>query len=722
MRIFEEILLTPSSGCDKFIMDSNRKGAGYMAVSIALAGNPNSGKTTMFNVLTGSSQYVGNRPGVTVEGKVGQMRNYPDVNVVDLPGIYSLSPYTMEEVVTRNYLIDEHPDAIINLVDASNIERNLYLTTQLCEVGFPVVIALNMMDVAEKNGDTIHIDKLSQMLGCDVIPTSALKEKGLDELCEAAVHAAKKGQAVFGGCRFSPRIETALSQIEALISDTAEKLHMRWFVVKVFERDQRVMESLNLPEDRQKKIDKIITKCEQEFDDESDSIIINERYEYITALVKQCVIRHELGTTVSDKVDDVMTNRYLALPLFIVIMCGVYYISIQTVGGWAAGWMEQLIAAACTAVRALLEQASAADWMTGLVVDGLISGVGAVLSFVPQLLVLFLFLALLEDCGYMARIAFIMDQVFRRFGLSGKSFIPLLVASGCGVPGIMSCRTIESEKDRKITIMVTTFVPCGAKLPLIALIAGSLFGNSAWIAISVYFVGVLMVFLSGLILKKSRALSSDPAPFVMEMPSYHIPSAKNVARHVWDDIRAFVIKAGTIIFLACGIIWFLSNFAWNLRMTDASHSILADIGGLLAPLFRPLGFGQWQPAVATLTGIAAKENIVSSLNVLYGWEGTENISSVFTPLSGYAFLMFNMLCSPCVAAIGAIRREMGSLRWTLFALGYQTGLAYVVTFILYQTGIFIQTGQFQITTAVAVLLAAGALYLIFRRAPQPKTV
>ncbi|MBE5040839.1 ferrous iron transport protein B [Ructibacterium gallinarum] len=693
-----------------------------MAVSIALAGNPNSGKTTMFNVLTGSSQYVGNRPGVTVEGKVGQMRNYPDVNVVDLPGIYSLSPYTMEEVVTRNYLIDEHPDAIINLVDASNIERNLYLTTQLCEVGFPVVIALNMMDVAEKNGDTIHIDKLSQMLGCDVIPTSALKEKGLDELCEAAVHAAKKGQAVFGGCRFSPRIETALSQIEALISDTAEKLHMRWFVVKVFERDQRVMESLNLPEDRQKKIDKIITKCEQEFDDESDSIIINERYEYITALVKQCVIRHELGTTVSDKVDDVMTNRYLALPLFIVIMCGVYYISIQTVGGWAAGWMEQLIAAACTAVRALLEQASAADWMTGLVVDGLISGVGAVLSFVPQLLVLFLFLALLEDCGYMARIAFIMDQVFRRFGLSGKSFIPLLVASGCGVPGIMSCRTIESEKDRKITIMVTTFVPCGAKLPLIALIAGSLFGNSAWIAISVYFVGVLMVFLSGLILKKSRALSSDPAPFVMEMPSYHIPSAKNVARHVWDDIRAFVIKAGTIIFLACGIIWFLSNFAWNLRMTDASHSILADIGGLLAPLFRPLGFGQWQPAVATLTGIAAKENIVSSLNVLYGWEGTENISSVFTPLSGYAFLMFNMLCSPCVAAIGAIRREMGSLRWTLFALGYQTGLAYVVTFILYQTGIFIQTGQFQITTAVAVLLAAGALYLIFRRAPQPKTV
>ena len=690
-----------------------------MAVSIALAGNPNSGKTTMFNVMTGSSQYVGNRPGVTVEQKVGQLRNHKGVNVVDLPGIYSLSPYTMEEVVTRNYLIDEHPDAIINLVDASNIERNLYLTTQLCEVGFPVVIALNMIDVAEKNGDKIDIQRLSRLLGCEIVPTSALKGKGLAELSETAVRKARAGQRTHGRCHFSPRIEAALSQIEALISGTAEELHMRWFVVKVFERDERVMAGLNLPPEKRNRIDQIISKCEQEYDDESDSIIINERYDYITGIVQQCVVRHEIGTTVSDRVDDVMTNRYLALPLFVLIMCGVYYISIQTVGGWAIGWMEQLIETICDMTRAGLGAVGAADWLTGLIVDGFISGVGAVLTFVPQLLILFLFLALLEDCGYMARIAFIMDRVFRRFGLSGKSFIPLLVASGCGVPGIMSCRTIESEKDRKITIMVTTFVPCGAKIPVIALIAGTLFNQSAWVAISVYFIGVMMVFLSGVILKKTRALASEPAPFVMEMPSYHLPNAKNVAKHVWDDIRAFVIKAGTIIFLACGIIWFLSNFSWSLQMTDTSNSILAAIGSVVAPVFRPLGFGSWQPAVATITGFAAKENIVSSLNVLYSGEGPAGLQNVFTPLSGYAFLVFNMLCSPCVAAIGAIHREMGSGRWTLFALGYQTALAYVVTFILYQLGSLVFAGGgFGMGTVLALLFLAGALYLLLRKAPQ----
>lgn len=689
-----------------------------MAISIALAGNPNSGKTTMFNVMTGSSQYVGNRPGVTVEQKVGQLRNHKGVNVVDLPGIYSLSPYTMEEVVTRNYLIDEHPDAIINLVDASNIERNLYLTTQLCEVGFPVVIALNMIDVAEKNGDKIDVQRLSRLLGCEIVPTSALKGKGLAELSETAVRTARAGQRTHGRCHFSPRIEAALSQIEALISGTAEELHMRWFVVKVFERDERVMAGLNLPPEKRNRIDQIISKCEQEYDDESDSIIINERYDYITGIVRQCVVRHEIGTTVSDRVDDVMTNRYLALPLFVLIMCGVYYISIQTVGGWAIGWMEQLIETLCDAARAGLGAVGAAGWLTGLIVDGFISGVGAVLTFVPQLLILFLFLALLEDCGYMARIAFIMDRVFRRFGLSGKSFIPLLVASGCGVPGIMSCRTIESEKDRKITIMVTTFVPCGAKIPVIALIAGTLFNQSAWVAISVYFIGVMMVFLSGVILKKTRALASEPAPFVMEMPSYHLPNAKNVAKHVWDDIRAFVVKAGTIIFLACGIIWFLSNFSWSLQMTDTSNSILAAIGSAVAPVFRPLGFGSWQPAVATITGFAAKENIVSSLNVLYSGEGTAGLQNVFTPLSGYAFLVFNMLCSPCVAAIGAIHREMGSGRWTLFALGYQTALAYVVTFILYQLGSLVFAGGgFGMGTVLALLFLAGALYLLLRKAP-----
>ena len=693
-----------------------------MAVSIALVGNPNSGKTTMFNVLTGSSQYVGNRPGVTVEAKIGQLRNHKGIDIVDLPGIYSLSPYTMEEVVTRNYLIDEHPDAIINLVDASNIERNLYLTTQICEMGFPVIIALNMFDVAEKNGDKIDVEKLSHLLCCDIVPTSALKGDGLAYLSETAVKTAKSGRITHGSCRFSQRIEAALSRIEGLILDTAETLHMRWFVVKVFERDERVMKSLNLSSDKLEEIDRIISRCEKEYDDESASIIINERYDYITSIAGKCVVRHETGTTVSDKVDNIMTNRWLALPLFVLIMCGVYYISIQSVGEWANNRMEALVDTACILTTDFLERIGSADWLIGLIVDGFIGGVGAVLSFVPQLLILFLFLALLEDCGYMARIAFIMDRVFRRFGLSGKSFIPLLVASGCGVPGIMSCRTIESEKDRKITIMVTTFVPCGAKLPLIALISGSLFNNSALVAISVYFIGILMVFLSGIILKKTTAFASEPAPFVMEMPSYHIPNAQNVAKHVWDDIHAFVVKAGTIIFLACGIIWFLSNFSWNLSMVDASDSILASLGSIVAPIFRPLGFGSWQPVVATITGFAAKENIVSSLNVLYGWGSDSGMQGIFTPVGGYSFLIFNMLCSPCVAAIGAIRREMGSRRWTLFALGYQTALAYGVTLIIYQFGkLLLENSGFGIGTAAASVVLIYAGYLMLRKAP-PRTI
>lgn len=689
-----------------------------MSVSVALVGNPNSGKTTMYNALTGSSQYVGNRPGVTVEAKTGQLKNHRGVSIVDLPGIYSLSPYTMEEVVTRNYIIDEHPNAVINLVDASNIERNLYLTTQICEMGFPVVIALNMFDVAEKNGDKIDIEKLSHLLCCDVVPTSALKGDGLAELSETAVRCAKSGRITHGSCRFSPEIEEALSEIEKIIEEDAEKLHIRWFTVKVFERDERVMKALNLSSDKLKKIDEIITREEKKHDDESASIIINERYDYITGLVGKCVVRHKTGTTVSDRVDNIMTNRYLALPLFALIMCGVYYISIQTVGSVAGDWMESLVDVVCAGAERLLGGLNAADWLIGLVSNGLIRGVGAVIAFVPQLAVLFLFLALLEDCGYMARIAFIMDMVFRRFGLSGKSFIPLLVASGCGVPGIMSCRTIESEKDRKITIMVTTFVPCGAKLPIIALISGSLFNNSAWVAISVYFIGILMVFMSGVILKKLSAFASDPAPFVMEMPSYHLPSAENVAKHVWDDIHAFVVKAGTIIFLASGLIWFLSNFSVGLSLVDdTSDSILACIGGIIAPIFKPLGFGAWQPTVASLTGFAAKENIVSSLNVLYGGAGETAVQGIFTPIAGYSFLIFNMLCSPCVAAIGAIRREMGSLRWTVFALIYQTGLAYVISLIIYQLGGLwlgaVSPGAG--TIAAAAALAAG-LYMLMRKA------
>ncbi|MEG2380555.1 MAG: ferrous iron transport protein B [Oscillospiraceae bacterium] len=687
-----------------------------MPITIALAGNPNSGKTTMFNVLTGNHQYVGNRPGVTVEQKVGHLRTHKCVDLIDLPGIYSLSPYTMEEVVTRDYLIDKHPNAIMNLVDASNIERNLYLTTQLCEVGFPVVIALNMMDLIKKNGDEINVEKLSIMLDCKIIETSALKETGLAKLSETAVNLAKSGKAPKQMCHFSKVVEVALSEIRDLIEEYAEKLHMRWFTIKVFERDERVLESLKLPPDTRNKIDKIIAKCEAIFDDDSDSIIINQRYDFITNVIKACVVRHENGASASEKIDNIMTNRWLALPLFAVIMCGVYYISIQSLGSFGNEWVAALVEWISGSVEGFLTNINVAPWLVGLVVDGFINGVGAVLGFVPQLMLLFLFLAVLEDCGYMSRIAFIMDRLFRKFGLSGKSFIPLLVASGCGVPGIMACRTIESENDRKITIMVTTFIPCGAKLPIISLIAGALFGNSALVAISVYFLGILMVVLSGAILKKLKAFEGEPAPFVMELPSYHVPSVKNVLRHVLDETKAFVVKAGTIIFVACGIIWFLSNFSWQMQMVDAPFSILASIGSFIAPIFSPLGFGHWEPTVATLTGVVAKENIVGSLNVLYGSQSAENLATVFTPVSGYAFLIFNMLCSPCIAAIATIKREMGSMKWTMFALLYQTGLAYIISFIIYQLGNVIFLGTtFNVLSIVAILLVGLIGFMTFRR-------
>lgn len=690
-----------------------------MSISIALAGNPNCGKTTMFNMLTGSRQYVGNRPGVTVEQKTGQLRNHKGVAVVDLPGIYSLSPYTMEEVVTRNYLLDEHPNGIINLVDASNIERNLYLTTQLWETGLPVLIALNMIDVAEKNGDKIDVKKLSRLLDCEIVPTSALHGEGLGALCEAAIKTAKRGEVRTYFCRFSPRVEAALSRIEALIAPDAETLHMRYYTIKVFERDEKVVEDLKLSAKKRGEIEAIIKECETAYDDDSDSIIISQRYDYITDIVRQCVIRHEVGTTASERVDDVMTNRYLALPLFVLIMCGVYYLSVQSLGAFATDWMEKVVGRICDGVSVLLHSMQVAAWMEALIVDGLLRGVGAVLCFVPQLFILFLFLSLLEDCGYMARIAFMMDRVFRRFGLSGKSFIPLLVSSGCGVPGIMSCRTIESEKDRKITVMTATFVPCGAKLPLISLVAGSFFHHSAAVAVSIYFLGVFMVFFSGVILKKCRFLAGDPAPFVMELPSYHLPNAKNVIKHVFDDIHAFMVKAGTVIFLASGIIWFLSNFSVHGNMTAAPDSILAAIGGALAPIFRPIGFGRWETAVATLCGIAAKENIVSSLSVLCGQDGGVNLNGLLTPLAGYSFLVFQILCSPCIAAIAAIRREMRSARWTLFALCYQTVLAYGTALVIYQMGRYLSGGRFDAGTLAALLVLIGGLTLALRPKRTP---
>lgn len=689
-----------------------------MGIHIALAGNPNSGKTTMFNALTGASQYVGNRPGVTVECTTKKLKTHKNVDLVDLPGIYSLSPYTAEEVVSRDYLLEHHPDAIINLVDASNIERNLYLTTQLCEVGFPVIIALNMIDVIQKNGDQIDIPKLSKLLGCDIVETSALKETGLNTLCERAVHLAESKKVFQGICRFSPLIEEALKSIKEWILPYCEEIHIRWYCIKVFERDEHTLASLPLPPEVRSKIDHLISQCERYYDDESDSIIINERYLWITDIISKCVIRHKPGTTPSEKIDNIMTSRIFALPIFVLIMCGVYYISIQLVGNITTEWMETLVEIIGNSVYAFLSAIGTMEWLKALIVDGIISGVGAVITFIPQLIVLFLFLALLEDCGYMARIAFIMDRIFRKFGLSGKSFIPLLVASGCGVPGIMACRTIESEKDRKITVMVTTFVPCGAKLPIIALISGGIFGNSAWIAISVYFIGVFMVFLSGIILKKTRAFVSAPAPFVMEMPAYHMPSVKNVSQHVWDDIRAFIIKAGTVIFIGSGIIWILSNFSFTFQLVDSSQSILSYIGRVIAPIFAPLGFGHWESTVATLTGIVAKENIVSSLNILYTINDPTVLKEIFSPAGAYAFLIFNMLCSPCVAAIAAIAKEMGNARDTWFAIGYQTILAYAVSLIIYQFSSFFGGAPFGIGTAAALLVLLFGLWLLFRPAKK----
>ena len=694
---------------------------------IALAGNPNCGKTTMFNALTGASQYVGNWPGVTVEKKEGKLKGNKDVTITDLPGIYSLSPYTLEEVVARNYLIDERPDAIINIVDASNIERNLYLTTQVLETGIPVVVALNMMDIIEKRGDKIDTKKLSVALGCDVFEVSALKERGLDAVTKRAAEIAKQKKPIQIRHSFDSMVENAISEIESILESIVDKAQLRWYSVKAFENDTKALERLNLSADVKAQIQAIVDKCESEMDDDSESIITNERYAYIGGIVKDAVKKaNHTNMTTSDKIDKIVTNRWLALPIFAVVMWLVYFLSISTVGTAMTDWVNDSLFGEIipTYFGGWLESLGVAEWLYSLIMDGIVGGVGAVLGFLPQMLVLFFLLALLEDCGYMARIAFIMDRIFRKFGLSGKSFIPILVGTGCGVPGIMASRTIENEKDRKMTVMVTTFIPCGAKLPIIALIAGALFPGNMWVAPSAYFLGIIAIIASGIILKKTKAFAGDPAPFVMELPAYHMPGLKGVLIHMWDRAKSFVKKAGTIIFLACALIWFLSSFDWHLQMVDEAESMLASIGRIIAPIFAPVGFGDWKAAVATITGLVAKENVVGTFGVLYGAgevaeDGAEiwsNLQASFTFVSAYAFLAFNLLCAPCFAAIGAIKREMGSWKWTGIAVGYQCLLAYVAAFIIYHIGsaIFLGTG-ITAGTIIAVLVIIAVFYLLFRK-------
>lgn len=667
-----------------------------MTTKIALAGNPNCGKTSIFNALTGSSQYVGNWPGVTVEKKEGKLKNHRDCVLVDLPGIYSLSPYTLEEVVTRDFLIGEKPDVLINIIDAANLERNLYLTTQLLEVGIPVVIALNMIDVVQKNGDKINTAKLSEELGVPIIETSATKGTGLKELATKAIEMSNQKTPAIPR-KFSAEVEKPLEEIAELLKDSVSREHLRWYSIKWFERDEKIITGVNLSSENKAKIENIVQEAERILDDDAESIITNSRYDYLTAMIGKCISKkngHGEMTT-SDKIDRIVTNRFLALPIFAVIMWFVYYISIQTVGDFLTGFTNDTLVGGFQGwVEECLIQMAAAEWLVSLICDGIIAGVGAVIGFVPQMMVLFFFLSILEDCGYMARIAFIMDRIFRRFGLSGKSFIPMLIGSGCGVPAIMATRTIENEKDRRMTIMTTTFIPCGAKLPIIALFAGALFPESSWVAPSAYFIGVAAIIISCLFLKRTKPFAGDPAPFVMELPQYHIPAAKGVLLHMWERAKAFMIKAGTIIFVSCAVIWFLQSFDWHLQMVDAEESILASIGRVIAPLFIPLGFGNWQSAVGAVTGLVAKENVVATLGVLYGiGEAAEDdpalltqIAQSFTQASAYAYMVFNLLCAPCFAAIGAVRREMMSAKWTWATILYQTGLAYIVSMLIYQIG------------------------------------
>ena len=819
-----------------------------MSLTIALAGNPNCGKTTLFNGLTGSNQFVGNWPGVTVEKKEGKLKQHSDVVITDLPGIYSLSPYTLEEVVARNYLLGERPDAILNIIDGTNLERNLYLTTQLTELGIPVVVAVNMMDIVEKNGDKINIEELGRELGCKVVEISALKGRGIMEAAEAAIHAAKNEKTIPQHTFCGP-VEHALAHIEELVLHDMPEEQQRWYAIKIFERDSKVLEQLNLSEEMRAHIEKDIEAAETEEDDDSESIITNERYIYIASIIKGCYKKVSAGKlTISDKIDRIVTNRILALPIFAVIMFIVYYVSVTTVGTVATDWAndgvfgdgwhlfgigssaysdvadeynealtvangfityeseqgvdtsaveaamdaesedydpeaakaaltqfaatipagteatyevedEETLATEdetatvddLTAAMAVLDQdgyeapdpanygvwipgipvfvekaltsIGCADWLSGLILDGIVAGVGAVLGFVPQMLVLFIFLAFLEACGYMARVAFIMDRIFRRFGLSGKSFIPILIGTGCGVPGIMASRTIENEKDRRMTIMTTTFIPCGAKTPFIAMVAGAIFGGAAWVATSAYFLGIAAIICSGVILKKTKIFEGDPAPFVMELPAYHMPTVGTVLRSMWERGWSFIKKAGTIILLSTILVWFLSYFGWvdgsfgMLTEDQIDCSILAKIGGAICWIFAPLGFGNWQATVASITGLIAKENIVGTMGILYSsGAGTvyQNMAATFSLASGYAFLAFNLLCAPCFAAMGAIRREMNSTKWFLGAIGYQCGLAYLVGLVIYQISSLLSGGGFGIGTVAAIVVIVLFFFLLLR--------
>ncbi len=700
-----------------------------MEYKIALAGNPNCGKTTMFNDLTGSSQYVGNWPGVTVEKKEGKLRTNKQAIIQDLPGIYSLSPYTLEEVVTRNYLVGEHPDAMINIVDASNLERNLYLTTQLLEIGVPMVIALNMMDLVRKNGDQIDLKKLSEQLGCPIIQTSAVKGEGSSEVAQAALSLAQSNAAPPAPLVFSEQLEDILHTISHLIQGRCPAQNLRWYTIKLFERDEKALEQLSLDQSILDEIESLRKQAEELFDDDTESIITHERYLTIANLLKGCYRKKaNRQLTTSDKIDRIVTNRILALPIFALVMFVIYYLSITTVGTMMTDWVNDVLFTEIIppAVEGWLVSLNTAPWLQSLLLDGVIAGVGAVLGFLPQMMVLFLLLALLEDCGYMARIAFIMDRIFRRFGLSGKSFIPMLIGLGCGVPAVQASRTIENDRDRKMTIMTTTFIPCSAKLPIIGLIAGALFNGSGWVATSAYFVGIAAIIVSGIILKKTTLFAGDPAPFVMELPAYHLPSIKGVLIHMWDRLKAFVRKAGTIIFLSSIVIWFLSSFNFKLQMVDTQQSILSSLGKLIAPLFAPLGWGHWEAAVGTITGLVAKENVVATLGILFGFaEVAENGDEIwtlfaqnFTALSAYSFLVFNLLCAPCFAAIGAIRREMGSAKWTWIAIGYQCIFAYIISLIIFQLGNWFTTGVLSVGTIVGILLLAAMVYLLVRPAPK----
>ena len=700
-----------------------------MTIKIALAGNPNCGKTTLFNSLTGSNQFVGNWPGVTVEKKEGKLKGDKDVSIIDLPGIYSLSPYTLEEVVTRNYLIKERPNVILNIIDGTNLERNLYLTTQLMELGIPVVVAVNMMDIIEKNGDKLNTKNLSKELGCTVVEISALKGTGVMEAANKAVEVAKSGVLQIPKHKFAGCVEHALAHIEEAVIHNLPEEQQRWYAIKIFERDEKVIEQLKIAEKIATHVEEDIKRCEDEMDDDAESIITNERYVYISSIIEDCFVRRNKGGhTVSDKIDEIVTNRWLALPIFAVVMFIVYYVSVTTVGSILTDWTNDTLFGEwiIPAVQNGLDAINCAPWLSGLIVDGIISGVGAVLGFVPQMLVLFAFLAFLESCGYMARIAFIMDRIFRKFGLSGKSFIPMLIGTGCGVPGIMASRTIENDRDRKMTIMTTTFIPCSAKLPIIALIAGALFNGASWVAPSAYFIGVVAIICSGIILKKTKIFVGEPAPFVIELPAYHMPTVSNILRSMWERGSSFIKKAGTVILLSTIFIWFSENFGFadgGFGMVDnMNDSILAAIGGILAPLFKPLGWGDWKATVSAITGLIAKENVVGTFGILYGFgEVAENGSEIWgslagsmTALAAYSFLIFNLLCAPCFAAMGAIKREMNNAKWFWFAIGYQTLLAYCASLCVYQIGMLVTDGIFGIGTVAAIIIIAIFLYLFFR--------